>query len=217
MNQLQYFWVIKMKRWLIYILGIQFLAMGIICNTRTGLGVAAFTSLFYALSEIYNISLGMGSILLYFILIIIQIILLRKLTLSVVMQIPFSFVFGYITDFYDYFIPFHHLTIYQSFLLLMVGFVLTSLGVYMTVQCNIVVTPVEGIVNTISQVFEIDFSLVKNMFDVSMVCLTIMMCLILRKPIIGIGIGTILSALFIGRMISIYQKKFVLFKKEFVI
>ena len=106
------------------------------------------------------------------------------------LQIPFSLVFGCITDVYDYIIPFHDLPVVPSFFLLFTAFVFTSLGVYLTVQCNLVVTPVEGIVNTISQVFRFNFSIVKNVFDLSMIAITVVLCLILKQPIIGIGIGT---------------------------
>lgn len=102
---------IHAKRWILLLLGIQFLAIGIVCNTRTNLGVAAFTSVFYAISQIYGISLGIASILMYIVLIVIQICLLRKIPLAVVLQIPFSLVFGVVTDLYDRVIPFHSLTL----------------------------------------------------------------------------------------------------------
>lgn len=94
------------KRWVLFLVGIQCLAIGIVCNTRTNLGVAAFTSVFYAISQIYHISLGTASILLYLILIAIQILLLRKVSLQVLLQIPFSLVFGWVTDVYDALLPF---------------------------------------------------------------------------------------------------------------
>lgn len=73
----------NVNRWIIYILSINILALGIILNTRTDLGVASFTSLFYAFSKVKNISLGIASIILYLILIIVQICLVRKLTITI--------------------------------------------------------------------------------------------------------------------------------------
>lgn len=83
---------------------------------------------------------------------------------------------------------------------------------FLTVQCNFVVTPVEGIVSTISKVFHLDFGMVKNCFDISMIVITVALCLVLQQPIIGIGVGTILSALILGRLISLYGRKLTLFK-----
>lgn len=199
------------KRWILFLLGIQFLAIGIICNTRTNLGVAAFTSVFYAISQIYGISLGTASILMYIVLIVIQICLLRKIPLAVLLQIPFSLVFGAVTDLYDQVIPFHSLTMIQAFFLLITAFLFTSMGVFLTVQCNFVVTPVEGIVNTVSKVFKLKFGVVKNCFDISMILITVFLCLLLHQPILGIGIGTVLSAIVLGRLIGMYENHIVLF------
>ena len=49
----------------LFFAGLNLLAAGIILNTRSDLGVAAFTSFSYALSKIMNISLGSASIIVY--------------------------------------------------------------------------------------------------------------------------------------------------------
>ena len=195
----------NIKRWIIYILSINILALGIILNTRTNLGVAAFTSLFYAFSMITNISLGTASIILYLVLIVIQICLVKKLTVSIFLEIPFSLFFGYITDFYDSLINIKCSNILSASFLLIIAIIFVSLGVYFTVACDLVATPVESTVKVISQVYNYKFSLVKNIFDITMILMTISLCLLLQVPIYGIGIGTVLSALLVGRFISGYQ------------
>lgn len=197
-----------MKKWVIYLLAIQSLALGIVLNTRTNLGVAAFSSIFYAISQITGISLGTASMLLYFILIIVQIILLRKITLPIILEIPFSMVFGLLTDLYNTILPHMELSIITSLLLLALALTLTSIGVYFTVRCQIVANPVDACVQTISSQFQKPLSITKNCFDLSMILITIIMCLVLRQPIYGIGIGTIISALVVGRIISVWQKLF---------
>lgn len=195
-----------MKKWLVYLLGIQLLAIGIICNTRTRLGVAAFSSVFYALSVIFDISLGQASMILYIILILLQIMMFKKITRIIALEIPFSIVFSFVTDFYDYLLGFDDLSAIQTFLLLCAALLANSLGVYLTVKCNIAVTPVEGMVSAISDVFHIEFSKAKNGFDLSMILITVVLCLLLRQPIHGIGIGTVISAVVVGRLISIWEK-----------
>lgn len=195
-----------MKKWIVYILGIQLLAIGIICNTRTQLGVAAFSSIFYALSKIFGMSLGQASMILYVILIVLQVILHKRITRLILLEIPFSIVFSFVTDFYDYVIGFHDLLPVQAFLLLCAAQIANSLGVYLTVQCRIAVTPVEGMVSAISDVFHLKFSKVKNYFDLSMILITVVMCLLLRRPVYGIGVGTVISAAVVGRLISLWEK-----------
>lgn len=195
-----------MKKWVIYILGIQLLAIGIILNTRTRLGVAAFSSIFYALSNIFDISLGQASMILYVFLILFQVILYKKMTRLILLEIPFSIVFSFITDFYDGMIGFQGLPAVQTILLLAAAQIANSLGVYLTVRCQIAVSPVEGIVSAISDVFELKFSKVKNGFDLSMILITVIMCILLHCPVYGIGIGTVISAVAVGRLISVWEK-----------
>lgn len=195
-----------MKKWMIYILGIQLLAIGIILNTRTQLGVAAFSSVFYALSKIFDLSLGQASMILYVFLILFQVILYKKMTRLILLEIPFSIVFSFITDFYDGLIGFQGLSAVQTILLLAAAQIANSLGVYLTVRCQIAVSPVEGMVSAISDVFQLKFSKVKNGFDLSMILVTVVMCILLHCPVYGIGIGTVISAVAVGRLISIWEK-----------
>ncbi len=197
-----------MKKWVIYILGIQLLAIGIILNTRTQLGVAAFSSVFYALSKIFNLSLGQASMILYVFLILFQVMLYKKMTRLILLEIPFSIVFSFITDFYDGWIGFQGLSAVQTILLLAAAQIANSLGVYLTVRCQIAVSPVEGMVSAISDVFQLKFSKVKNGFDLSMILVTVIMCILLHCPIYGIGIGTVISAVAVGRLISVWEKYF---------
>lgn len=199
------------KRFLLFLIGINLLAIGIILNTRSNLGVAAFTSFFYALSKITGIFLGNSSIIVYFVLILFQFLLLRRLDISVLLQIPFSVVFGMVTDFYDYIIPEGEFSSVGKLLLLSIAIVLTSIGVYLYTNCRLLMTPVEGMVQTIADKWNLRFSLVKNCFDFSMLLLTILVCLFLKQPIYGIGIGTIVSALLLGRIIGVYEKNFSVF------
>ena len=198
----------NVNRWIIYILSINILALGIILNTRTDLGVAAFTSLFYAFSKVNNISLGIASIILYLILIIVQICLVRKLTITIFLEIPFSLIFGYIIDFYDSLIKIRCSNLLSAYLLLLIAIIFVSLGVYFSVSCNLIATPVESTVKTISQVYNLKFSLVKNVFDITMIIMMLLLCLVLQIPVYGIGMGTVLSALLVGRFISGYQYLF---------
>ena len=171
-------------------------------------GGAAFTSLFYAFSKVNNISLGTASIILYLILIIVQICLVRKLTITIFLEIPFSLIFGYIIDFYDSLIKIRCSNLLSAYLLLLIAIIFVSLGVYFSVSCNLIATPVESTVKTISQVYNLKFLLVKNVFDITMIIMMLLLCLVLQIPVYGIGMGTVLSALLVGRFISGYQYLF---------
>lgn len=203
-----------LKRLVVFVLGMQFLAVGIVLNTKAGLGVAAFTSVFCEMSAIYGMSLGTASFLLYLVFIAIQIVLLKRACLSlpsILLQIPFSFVFGLLTDMYDAVIPLSSPSFVEAFAILIPALILTSWGVYLMVQCDLVVAPVEGVVNAFARLLKVKFGTVKNCFDVLMIVISVMMCLILCQPITCIGVGTVISAVVLGRLIALYEKKINLF------
>ena len=81
----------------------------------------------------------------------------------------------------------------------------TAAGVFLCVKSKMVLTPTDGIVNTISEVFHLRFSTVKNGFDLSMVAISAGLCLFHYCPFYGIGVGTVLSALLLGRVIKLFE------------
>ncbi len=197
-----------MKKYIIYFIGLNFIASGIVLNISTGLGVAALSSSIYATSQIFHLSLGTASIIWYIIFVIIQCMLSKRITREFLLEIPLSFLFGYLNDFYDMLINIRPASPVISFLLLAVALCFISIGVYLTSQTNLVLNPGDGIVKTVSQVFHQPFYNIKNAFDISMIVCSISLSLLTKNPIMGIGIGTVISAIMIGRLIKIWNRLF---------
>lgn len=195
-----------MKRLIFYFIGLNLIAVAVVLNIRYDFGVAAFSSVMYSISEIYKISLGTASIICYLLFVLIQCILSKKMTLAYFLEIPLSFAFGFLTDLYDWVVP----EIGGNIVLRMVLFILTmfvtAMGVYLCVKTDVVLTPTDGIVKTIAEVFSFPFSAVKNIFDISLILISVFLCLINRTELYGIGVGTVLTALFIGRIIKLYER-----------
>lgn len=66
------------KRWVTFIIGMNILAIGIILNTKSLLGVGSINTLPYALSDIFHISIGTMTTIVYILFIIVQLILIKK-------------------------------------------------------------------------------------------------------------------------------------------
>lgn len=193
------------KKIILYIIGLNLIAMAVVLNIRYDAGVAAFSSVMYAISEIYCISLGMASIICYLVFVLIQCILSRKITMTYILEVPLSFAFGFLTDAYDFLIPELNFPFFFCSISFITTMFITAMGVFLCVKTGFVLTPTDGIVNTISEVFHISFSTVKNIFDISLVALSVLLCLINHTNFYGIGIGTVLSAIFLGRIIKFYE------------
>lgn len=196
------------KRCIVYIFGILILGFGIVLNTKTGLGVAAINSVPYGLSQMTNLTLGNWTTILYIGFIILQIIIYKKCNLKILLQFPFSYLMGMILDFYDQLFNFPPQNMIISIVLLFIAIVLIALGAYLVVAMDFVPNPADGMVNALSYLIHKDFGQMKWMFDCLMMTITIIMTLIISGHVIGIGIGTVLSALLIGRVIQLYAKLF---------
>lgn len=181
------------KRSIWYFVGLNLIAVSVVLNIRYDLGVAAFSSVMYSISEIYGISLGVASILCYGLFIVLQCLLSKKITLVFVLEIPLSIFFGLLTDFYDMLLPAFSIGMPLRILCFAATMFLNALGVYLCVKSKMVLTPTDGIVNTISEVFHLRFSLAKNAFDISMVLISVLLCLLNHSPFYGIGLGTVFS------------------------
>ena len=59
----------------------------------------------YALKEMTPISFGVANIMLYMVLVVAQLLIERKLKMDMLLEVPFSFIMGYILDLYQIIIP----------------------------------------------------------------------------------------------------------------
>lgn len=196
------------KRILLFSIGIITLAFGVVLNTKTNLGVPSMSSVPYVLSTLSSLTLGQTTMFMYILYVVSQTFLLKKITLKVILQIPFSFFFGTIVDLFDSSLKIVPTSLYFSFFYLILAIIITSLGAYLVVTMNLVLNPPDGIVNTLAEVSHREFGQVKFFFDCSMVALSLIISYIFTHQFTGFGIGTIASALLVGKTISIFQKIF---------
>ena len=124
-----------MKKYFLYFLGLNLIAFAVVLNVRFDLGVAAFSSVMYSISQIYNFTLGTASIICYLIFVIIQCILSKKITVTFILEIPLSF-FGWLTDLYDFIIPTLSLSLYLRVICFIMTMFITAMGVFLSVKTN---------------------------------------------------------------------------------
>lgn len=198
-----------------YFLGLNLLCLGINLNIVSQLGVAAFSTLPYTLSQIFTqLSFGQMNIIIYGILVLLQLLIERCFSLPILAEIPFSFLFGFIVDVYGALLPAAVEGMALRILVLLAGNTLRGIGVFLMVWGRLVVAPVDGIVASISRVSGWPYSLCKNCFDLSMVCTTLVLCWLWKEPFYGIGAGTVFSAFYVGRVIRFCEKKLFVGKEK---
>lgn len=89
----------KLKRYLIFLVGLFINAFGVSFVTKASLGTSPISSIPYVLSLNFPLTLGNFTIIFSILLILLQIVILRKnFKIENILQIPVSIVFGYFID-----------------------------------------------------------------------------------------------------------------------
>jgi len=184
------------------------IALGAVITINANLGVSPVTSLPYVLSLVTNMDVGITFVAFYIVLIIIQIILLRKnfkwINLT---QILFSTVFGYFIILAEYVVGDFVIPSYPGrLLMLLVGVSVLSLGITIYVGTKLVPVPSEGLVSALAQLLNRPFAQIKIAFDCSVVLCAVAISFIAFGELRGIREGTIICSILIGLMIKGYQK-----------
>ena len=86
---------------------------------------------------------------------------------------------------------------------LALAIVLTGVGVALTVNMRLVPNPGDGIVQAVAQRMGRDQGFAKNVFDLGCVAATVCLGLLLTGRIVGIGLGTLLAMVGVGRVIAL--------------
>ena len=196
-----------MKNWgriLVYCIGLVILSLGIILNTKTGLGVSPIISIPYSISKIWKVNLGNATACIYILCVAGQMVLRgKKFRAFDLLQIPMSIVISRIINLFNDIIIINCNNFVLNLILLIVAIMLTGIGVVMTIEMKIVPNAADGLTQAFSERLGIDLGLAKNIVDISSVVITLIIGLLFARRIIGIGIGTVIAVLGVGRAIAL--------------
>lgn len=202
--------MLKVQRFMIYILGLLILSFGIALSIRTGLGVAPVSSIPYTLSKITGVSVGLTTTAFYWFCVLLQLFILKKdFKVRHLLQLIFAYAFGLFTDMSLFFTRNLVIDLYPVRLLfLALSLILIALGVFTVVLTDVVLNAPDGLVKTISERWNIKFSRVKSTFDILCVVTSVILSLSFTGGISGLREGTIISALSIGGLIGFISKRY---------
>lgn len=194
------------SRFGLYLLGMVLLALGLTLNTKTGLGASAIVSIPFTLSEGTGLDFGGLTLVEYCVLVAAQFVVKGKnRTWMDLLQLVVSLVFTRFLNIFKAAIPYESGFLPADIALLVVAIILTGVGAAMTVDMQLVPNPGDGIVHSLAQRFGKELGLCKNLFDVGCVATSLVLGLAFGDPLLGIGLGTILSMVGVGRSIAVFN------------
>ena len=195
-----------LKRYLYFILGVAINSFGVAFITKSALGTSQISSVPYVLSLRFpSVSFGMTTFFVNLLFILIQAVLLKKnfqpvQFLQVAVNVLFSVLIDVSMTLLSFFQP-------EAFGLrivsLLAGCVILAVGISIEVAPDVLVVPGEGAVRAISQTTGLKFGSVKVYFDVSLIVIASALSFLFFGRLNGVGLGTVLSALTMGKIVNI--------------
>lgn len=218
-----------------YAVGLLVLALGLTLNTKTGLGVSPIISVAYSIAVIFDHNFGNMTLALYTVFVVIEIVLhlirerrysreedemlknaarkdLKLILLMDVLQIPLSIVFTRFLNVFSAVIP----TLYSEgtvspgelavrVFFLIIAIILTGIGAALSLNMRIVPNPGDGIVQAIADTARRSVGFTKNCFDLTNITITIVLSFLFAGHLVGVGAGTILAMIGVGRTIAVFN------------
>lgn len=131
----------------------------------------------------------------------------KKRILSDLLQLPLSLIFTRLLNVFSTYISTSNQLGIQLLILAM-AIICTGVGAAMSLSMHYIPNPGDGIVQALSEKLNKSVGLTKNMFDCLSVCITLCIGLIFAHTILGIGIGTVIAVLGVGRVIALFHYVF---------
>lgn len=202
-------WHKTFLRFAMYLFGVMILAFGIAVQTESGLGVAALTCFADALSRVLGTSLGFMVSATYIAYVLVQLALLRReFRPRIVLEIGFSLMIGVLTDALAASFPVHPAFPFERVATMLASLALTAFGVSLVVNMGVVPNAPDGLVQVVAERLHRRFGDVKVVFDFGHVVAALALSAVALGGTGGFGVTTIVSALFLGKLINVMNALF---------
>lgn len=197
-----------MKRYLVFVLGLYFLAAGVVMIVRSALGTTPISSVNYVMSLNTPLTLGTCTFIINMLLILAQFWLVRgrgnkQDVVEILLQIPFSFIFSAFIDMNmlmaQNIVPLNY---GMSLVLLLAGCLVQSVGVVLELKPRVAMMSAEAFVKYTSWRYNKDFGRTKVIFDVTLVSLAVLLSLAFTHTVEGVREGSLIAAGITGYIVT---------------
>jgi uncharacterized membrane protein YczE len=202
----------RTKRFIVYAIGMFVLALGLTLNTQENLGVSPIISVPYSISQITGYNFGDLIFVVYALFVVVQIVIHLKLKknkkiMSDLLQLPLSLIFTRLLNIFSTYIPTSQ-NLRIRFVVLALAIICTGIGAAMSLSMQIVPNPGDGIVQALAERFDKSVGITKNLFDCLNLSITLCISLFIAHQIVGVGIGTVVAVVGVGRVIALFHHIF---------
>ena len=200
------------RRTVCYAVGMFILAVGLTLTAQSGLGTSPLTSIAFVLGQIVGIAFSDATLIMFSLFVAVQIALEKRKTAAnvvrLLLQIPLSILFTRVMGLVQRLVDLTGESVIVRLAVLLAAIVLTGVGAAMTLQANLVPNPGDGIVKALAVHVDRPLGQTKNDFDIINVAVAAALSFACLGRLTGVGIGSVIAMLGVGRVIACYNKAF---------
>lgn len=197
-----------MFRYGVFVVGLYFLSLGIVLIVNSSLGTTPISSVNYVVSLNTPITLGTATFAINMLLILGQFWLIRdrrtrKDVAEIMLQIPFSFIFGAFIDLnMQVFAGVHPGSYLGALGLLAAGCLVQAVGVTLELKPRVSMMSAEAFVKYAADRYSRRFGSLKVCFVVTLVTMAVILSLFFSGRIEGVREGSVVAAVATGYIVT---------------
>lgn len=189
-------------------------SFGVVLMLYSNAGISAISSVPYAFSLVFpHFTLGTWTYIFQGTLILSLMIMRKKFVPSYIFSFVVGFAFSIMLDVHKGWIDILPSNIAWRIVYFIISYILLSIGIAFSNRCKLPIVPTDLFPRELTDITGVSYSKIKIGFDVICLAVTGCMTFFLLGHLDGLGIGTILAAFTMGKMVAVVgdflDKKFV--------
>lgn len=178
-------------------------SLGVVLMLHSGSGISAISSVPYAFFEVFPaFSLGTWTYIFQGLLILTLMILHKKFVPSYLFSFVVGFAFSEMLNVHKGWVDALPVTIPERILYFIISYILLCIGIALSNRCGLPIIPTDLFPRELAAITKIRYSRIKVSFDVICLAVTGLMTVLILGYLDGLGVGTILAAFTMGKVIG---------------
>ena len=183
-------------------------SFGVVLMLYSAAGISAISSVPYAFSLVLpRLTLGTWTYIFQGVLILTLMIMRKKFVPQYLCSFIVGFVFGKMLDIHEIWIGALPTALPWGILYFVISYILICIGIALSNRCGLPIIPTDLFPRELADITKVKYSRIKIGYDVTCLTITALMTCIILGHLDGLGIGTILAAFTMGKVIGMIGDK----------
>ena len=178
-------------------------SLGVVLMLMSGSGILAISSVPYAFSLVLpRLTLGTWTYIFQGLLVLSLMIMRKKFVAPYLFSFLVGFAFSEMLDIHEMWINALQTALGYRVVYFVISYLLICFGIALSNRCGLPIIPTDLFPRELADITKIKYSKIKIGFDVTCLAITALMTCIILGHLDGLGIGTILAAFTMGKVIG---------------